>query len=110
MIADIKGFDSRKDAYLNFNWIPLTGRQWVDPVREAKAKETEVTNNFDTLANTCASKDQDWEEVLIQRARELKKKKDLEEKYGIEFPEVGKSQGNMGEPREADDELLRVVK
>ena len=108
------GFDRRKDDFLTHAWIP-PGWQWVDPVKEAKGKEIEVQNNFETLADLCASRGRDVDETLEQRARELRKIKDLEEKYDIEFPKATKSKTELGETgekeetTEEDDNRLRVV-
>jgi lambda family phage portal protein len=87
------GFDRRREDYLSHAWI-APGWQWVDPVKEAQGKEIEVDNDFDTLADINAGKGKDWEETLEQRARELRKRKDLEEKYDITFPTADKTAGN----------------
>lgn len=107
------GFDSRRADYVVSAWIP-PGWQWVDPVKEAKGKEIEVQNNFDTLANIAASRGTDWEEQLEQRAREISKQKELEEKYGIEFPKAQSKpdvdSSTEEEPEDNKDPQMRVVK
>ena len=57
----------------------------MDPENEVKASVDAVDNNLSTLAEEAAAQGQDWEENLEQRARELKKIKDLEEKYGVDM-------------------------
>ena len=78
------GFDRRKEDYLVCKFIP-PGTQWVDPVKEVDSKCTEVDNLFETLSEVCAMKGNDFEETAETRARELKKIKELEEKFGIKF-------------------------
>lgn len=93
-------FDRRMDDYLAHTWIP-PGWSWVDPVKEAKGKEIEIDNNFDTLTDVCAGKGRDLDETLEARAREIKKIKDLEEKFGIEFPKR-----NQGNASSGPDEMM----
>jgi len=50
-------------------WI-FKGFDWVDPQKEAKAKVTELVMGATTLAEICAAKGKDWQEVAKQRARE----------------------------------------
>ncbi|MCK9265209.1 MAG: hypothetical protein M0R18_15605 [Deltaproteobacteria bacterium] len=71
-------------------WIP-GGWDWVDPVKEAEGKELEVSNSFDTYAGVCAGKGLDAEENLEANARFLRRKKELAEKYEIEWPETKKA-------------------
>jgi len=79
------GFDRREYDFLRHAWIP-PGWQWVDPVKEAKGKEIDVENVFETLSDVHAARGSDYEEVMERRARELKFQAELEEKYGIKFP------------------------
>lgn len=53
------------------------GQRHVDPVKEAQADEIELRIGTTTLAEKAAAKGQDWEELLEQQARELKKRKEL---------------------------------
>jgi len=78
-------FDRRMDDWLEHAWIP-PGWSWVDPIKEAKGKEIEVENNFETLTDVCAARGKDLEETLRTRARELKLKLDLEKEFGVQFP------------------------
>lgn len=80
----ILDYYQNRDAYVRTRWI-APGWQWVDPENEVKASVEAVDNNLSTLAEEAAAQGQDWEENLEQRARELKKIKDLEEKYDIDM-------------------------
>jgi lambda family phage portal protein len=90
----ILDFYQNREAYVRSRWI-APGWQWVDPQNEVQAAVEGVNNNISTLAEETATQGQDWEDTLEQRARELKKIKELEEKYGIKLtpqqaPKVGK--------------------
>jgi len=50
-------------------WI-FKGDDWVDPLKEIKAKENEVELGVSTVAEICASKGRDWQDVAKQRAKE----------------------------------------
>jgi lambda family phage portal protein len=78
----ILDFYTNKESYVKTRWI-CPGWQWVDPQNEIEASTKAVDNNLSTLSEEVASQGYDWEETLEQRARELRKKKDLEEKYDI---------------------------
>jgi len=104
-----RGFDRRVDDFLNHVWI-APGWSWIDPVKESKGKEIELNNNMETLTDIAASRGKDIDESLETRARELKKMKDLEEKYEIQFP---KNQGGKSTPDEDEEDEegnLKVVK
>lgn len=86
----ILDFYQNREAYVRSRWI-TPGWQWVDPEAEVAAAVDAVDNNLSTLAEEAAAQGQDWEEVLEQRARELKKIKELEEKNDIKMtPEKSK--------------------
>lgn len=82
----IPDFLENKREYCRVKWIP-NGWQWVDPVKEAKGAEISLNNNMTTLADVLSARGDDLDETLEQRARELKKIKDLESKYDITFKE-----------------------
>jgi hypothetical protein len=44
-----------------------------------------LETNVTTLSELITGRGGDWEESLEQRAKELARVKDLEEKYGVEF-------------------------
>ena len=79
-------FLDQKREYCKARWIP-NGWQWVDPVKEANGAQISLKNNMTTLSNILASRGEDLDETLETRAREIKKVKDLEQKYDIKFSE-----------------------
>lgn len=97
------GFDRRPEDWLRHAWV-FPGWQWVDPVKEASGKETELANDMDTLANIHAGKGQDWEEALEQRARELKRRAELEKQYGVKFPSSSGASKQGPDPAADTDE------
>lgn len=63
-------------AYVDCKWIgPSMG--WIDPLKEADAVARRLELNVTTLEDECAAQGLDYDEVLVQRARELKRMKDL---------------------------------
>ena len=78
----ILDFYQNRWLYVRSKWI-APGWQWVDPQKEVKAAVLAVENNHSTLAEEAATHGRDWEDVLEQRAREEKKRKDLEAEHGI---------------------------
>lgn len=64
-------FYENKYAYTRCRWI-MSGRGWVDPVKEAKAAEMRMNIGVSTLEKECAEQGDDWQEVLEQRAYEQK--------------------------------------
>ncbi len=80
----ILDFYQNREAYVRSRWI-APGWQWIDPQNEVTAAADSVNNNFSTLAEEAADRGQDYEEILEQRAREQKKIKELEAKYGIKL-------------------------
>lgn len=85
-LIDIGDFYEKRDLYCRARWIPQ-GHQWVDPMKEAQASDLSVRRGLSTLSDECAAQGKDWEDVLEQRAREEKKIKDLEDKFGIRITE-----------------------
>ena len=64
-------------------WI-FKGDDWVDPLKEIKAKESEVGLGVSTVAEICAAKGKDWQDVAKQRAKE----KSLFKELGLTEEEV----------------------
>jgi lambda family phage portal protein len=87
-IVKADGFGLRKDDYFRSSWI-IPGHEWVDPAKESEAASNDLNNLIDNLANILAGKGEDWEESIEQRAKELKKIKDLEKKYDIIMTQQG---------------------
>lgn len=94
-LVEAPGFADRRDDYFRSAWIS-PGWAWVDPVKEADGKRIEVENNFDTLTNIHASKGLDTDALLEQRAKELKKIKDLETKYEVVMTAASKNTSTNG--------------
>lgn len=63
-------------AYRRCTWT-MSGRGWVDPLKEANAASVRMENNITTLRQECAEQGLDWEEVLEQRAAEQQMMRDL---------------------------------
>lgn len=101
------GFDRRADDYGRHAWV-LPGWQWVDPTKEATGKQIEVDNNFETLSDVCAAKGKDFDETIETRARELRKIKDLEAKYGITFPNGHPSKVEDPPTDDKDDDIRHI--
>lgn len=83
-IIDAPGFSDRIKDYCNSQWIPPK-RDWIDPQSESEAAKTDLETSVTTLSDIIMAKGGDWEEHLEQRAKELSKIKELEEKYNITF-------------------------
>jgi lambda family phage portal protein len=75
-LVEAPDFYSERAAYSCAKWIGA-GRGWVDPVKEAQAAEMRLAANITTLEDECAEQGLDWEEVLVQRAREQQRMKTL---------------------------------
>ncbi len=58
------------------------GQEHVDPLKEANAQATRLSNHTTTLAYEYARQGRDWEDALIQRAKELA----LMSKLGLALP------------------------
>jgi lambda family phage portal protein len=107
-VIDAPGFGTRKEDYFDVSWVP-PGWQWVDPLKESQAAANDIDNLITTLSDTLAGRGDDWEEKLDQRARELKRIKELEETYEIKLrPEktaaVSASDGNDNTGGKKDEE------
>ncbi len=68
------GSSNRGPASARWFW---DGMEHVDPVKEAKASVERVRGNISNLAIECARNGYDWEDVLIQKAREKKRMLEL---------------------------------
>lgn len=103
-------YGERKDDYLAHAWIP-PGWQWVDPQKEAGGAIQELEAGIESLSRIWARKGEDWDEMMEIQARELRKKKDLEEQYEIEFPKSVKSASPAVEqPDEDEDQQQKSLK
>lgn len=80
----IPDFWKNKDAYLKHAWT-APGWSWIDPAKETNANKTALDSGLESLASICSKNGQDWQTLLIQRAKELKYQQELEAEYGISF-------------------------
>ncbi|MFV0626612.1 MAG: phage portal protein [Alphaproteobacteria bacterium] len=97
-LIEAPDFYQNKYAYTRCKWIG-PGRGWVDPVKEAQACKIRMESGLSTLEEECASQGLDWEEVLLQRAREKAKIKEL----GLEETNEISKPNDMGD-HAGDDE------
>ncbi len=67
---------SREPQVASLSWY-WDGLEHVDPMKEAKAAVARVGGCISSLAIECAKNGYDWEDVLIQRAREKKRMEEL---------------------------------
>ncbi|MBB6308918.1 phage portal protein [Xanthobacter tagetidis] len=75
-------FEEARAAWTRARWR-MPGRGWVDPLKEAQAADLRVRLGISTLEREAAEQGLDWEENLEQRARELKRVRELEASYGL---------------------------
>lgn len=90
-VIEAPGFYANRAAYTRSRWTG-PGRGSVDPLKEAKATETDLATGVTTLEQECAERGLNWEEVLEQRKRE----QDKIEGLGL----------NLGQAPEVDPRLL----
>lgn len=71
--------------YENVVWVP-SGWDWIDPQKEAVANKISLETNQTTLRAICASRGQDYRDVLNQRAKEISmmRKLDLLQIYAVD--------------------------
>lgn len=91
-----------RDKYLNHYWT-TPGWSWIDPVKEVTANTISLNSNQESLASVCAKNGVDWEATLEQRAKELKRQKELEAEYGISFKEGGTAVADISNDKEETD-------
>lgn len=82
------GFYDNIYAYTRCEWIGM-GKGWVDATKEVEAAGMRMALNLSTLQREAAEQGLDWEELVEQRAVEVKKLREL----GLPVPEeiVGKA-------------------
>nr|WP_318289773.1 phage portal protein [Paraburkholderia sp. BL8N3] len=69
-------------AYSRCDWLGVA-RGWVDPVKEKQGAILGLDGGLSTLKRECAEQGLDWEEVIAQRAIEVK----LFKEHGLELPD-----------------------
>ena len=92
-------------AYSRSRWV-FSGRGWVDPVKEARAAEIRMNAGLSTLEDEAAEQGLDWEEVLDQRAREERRRRELglADQPSTSSSDVLVPGQDGGEAKEDDDE------
>jgi lambda family phage portal protein len=76
------------------------GFQSIDPLKDAKANEVLLASGQTTLMRVCAERGEDWEEVLEQQAREMKRRAEL----GLTDPAAPPAPAPAPAPASDDDE------
>jgi lambda family phage portal protein len=74
------------------------GFESIDPVKDAQARQIELQSGQTTLDDVCAEKGKDWEEVLEQQAREMRKRQQL----GLPVPGAVPSAPPQSNPAEEE--------
>lgn len=99
-------FENRK-KYIQCAFIP-GGMSWIDPQKEVNANQQAILSNQTTLEEICASRGNDYKEVLRQRAKEKRFMEELGLTEHFENDKTGggnnESQQDADEPGEGDKE------
>jgi lambda family phage portal protein len=85
----IEGYLPQSFRMMDTDWAHAwhwDGFAHIDPESEANAQATRLANRTTTLAKEYGIEGEDWEEQLEQIAKEMAKVKELEQRYGIKFP------------------------
>lgn len=69
--AGAPDYQDARTAYARCRWIG-PGRGWVDPVKEAQAAQIRMAICVSTLENEAADQGLDYQEIIAQRAREMR--------------------------------------
>lgn len=80
---DAPDFYENRFAYTSCRWI-MSGRGWVDPVKEAKGAEMRMGLGLSTQQDECAEQGKDYQEVQDQRIRELKEASEKVKEAGLQ--------------------------
>lgn len=90
----LRDYEKFRAEYTRSAWI-APGWEWVDPVKEADATVTRLSNGLTTMADELADQGRDWEEQLAQIAREKAKCEEM----GLPWP--GEKEASTTEPQRA---------
>lgn len=71
---NLADYSKRRSNYQKFIWHPR-GWDWVDPLKDVQAAQTQVRAGFSTITEILAAKGKDFSKWLAQRKRELAKLK-----------------------------------
>ena len=91
---------------------PGDGHQ--DPVKEAKAQDIKLKNGRTTHAEEAGKDGKDWEVEMEQRAKEIKKAKELESQYELDEGSLSacdhsSQNANNQNPKRTIDDLVEAV-
>jgi lambda family phage portal protein len=65
-----------REDYLDVEWVP-SGRDWIDPAKEAKAKAEELRLGITSRTRICASRGEDFTDIARERAEEQRLLREL---------------------------------
>ncbi len=99
--AGILGARPIATADLTYEFVWPSLNKHADPNKVANAQDTRLKNNTTTLAAEYAAGGKDWETELEQRARELKRIKELERANDIVMAEPVTVPALPGDPAKA---------
>lgn len=68
--AELTGLLPKRPPHVEYKWTWHAAAS-VDPIKDAKAEQQRLANGTTTLRDECAARGFDWEEVIVQRAREM---------------------------------------
>lgn len=100
--AGAPSFWEAKAAWTRCRWIG-PGKGHIDPLKEENATTISLGNLTTTLEKECAERGLDWEEVLEQRAAELKRRAELEAEYGVKFDAPSRPAPDPDDPDDDSD-------
>lgn len=105
-LVEAPGFYKFRYAYTRARWI-WPGRGWVDPVKEADAAGIRIEKGVSHLEQECAEQGMDWEEVMEQRASEIKRATEMEKEYGLPEGSLSRITPPVGGPYPSDQQPLQ---
>jgi lambda family phage portal protein len=106
--AGAPDFLEAKAAYIRAQWIG-PGRGHIDPLKEENAITISLSNYTTTLEKECAEKGLDWEEVLEQRAREAKRRKELEQEFSVSLAPDGDEVAKVDPTVDSADDIEQAL-
>lgn len=96
--ANAPGFWDARAAWTKCKWIGPP-RGWVDPAKEITAAAMRLELGISTLEDECAEQGKDYEEVLVQRKRELQMMREL----GLPLPNWAQFAGTPGTTNDPEE-------
>lgn len=84
-------------------WIP-NGWRWIDPKKEAEGIKLQMDMKLTTRRDEAAALGKDWEDLLVQAAKEEAREKEIREEFGLGPKKEAATPPPFGKPKEDDDE------